>query len=211
MVRTHLDPEPKVGPRHLDLFRLYKRVTAEGGYDKVSDTKGNKLAWRRIATEFLPGNANVVQLAFLVKSAYYRNLAYAAEYLPPTPTTNHKFSAYEISTFHKREPPPKEILEDVSAKGGDLLNRTLENYLSRSSREPDRRTNGQDSSDEEEHQKTPSQEKMEVDEPGSASGRVTRCMFDCHSRIVVYAYFSYPSTPSSSSSACTFRNRAIWL
>ena len=48
----------------------------EGGYDRVSDTKGNKLAWRKIATDFLPGNANVVQLAFQVKTAYYKNLAY---------------------------------------------------------------------------------------------------------------------------------------
>lgn len=72
---TSFDSEPRVGPRHLDLLRLYQRVTEEGGYDKASDTKGNKLAWRRIAGEFLPGTANVVQLAFLVKTAYYKNLA----------------------------------------------------------------------------------------------------------------------------------------
>lgn len=72
---THFDPEPKVGPRHLDLLRLYKRVIEEGGYDHVSDTKGNKLAWRKIAVDFLPGNSNVVQLAFQVKTAYYKNLA----------------------------------------------------------------------------------------------------------------------------------------
>jgi chromatin structure-remodeling complex subunit RSC9 len=73
---THFEAEPKVGPRHLDLLKLYQRVTEEGGYDKASDTKGNKLAWRRIAGEFLPGSSNVVQLAFLVKTAYYKNLAY---------------------------------------------------------------------------------------------------------------------------------------
>jgi chromatin structure-remodeling complex subunit RSC9 len=76
--RTHLDREPKVGNRHIDLFKLYKRVVAEGGYDKVSDTKTNKLAWRRLAGEFLPGSSNLTTQAFIVKSAYYKNLAYAS-------------------------------------------------------------------------------------------------------------------------------------
>jgi chromatin structure-remodeling complex subunit RSC9 len=83
-------------------------------------------------------------------------------------------SAYEISTFHKREPPPKEILEDVSAKGGDLLNRTLENYLPRSSREADNLANG-DRSDSEDEQNTPrAGDRMDIDEPGSTGGRATR-------------------------------------
>lgn len=77
VLRTLLDREPKIGSRHIDLLRLYKRVTSEGGYDKVSDTKGNKLAWRRLAGEFLPGSANLTTQAFLVKTAYYKNLAYA--------------------------------------------------------------------------------------------------------------------------------------
>jgi hypothetical protein len=75
---TSLDPSPKVGPAHLDLLRLYQRVTSEGGYDRISDTKANKLAWRRLAMEFLPNNSNMVQFAFQVKTAYYKNLAYAA-------------------------------------------------------------------------------------------------------------------------------------
>lgn len=58
------------------MLRLYKRVINEGGYDKVSDTKNNKLAWRRLAGEFLPGSSNLTTQAFLVKSAYYKNLAY---------------------------------------------------------------------------------------------------------------------------------------
>lgn len=74
--RTHLDREPKVGSRHIDLLRLYKRVVGEGGYDKVSDTKGNKLAWRRLASEFNPGSSNLTTQAFILKSAYYKNLAY---------------------------------------------------------------------------------------------------------------------------------------
>jgi chromatin structure-remodeling complex subunit RSC9 len=55
---------------------LYKRVNEEGGYDKVSDTKNNKLAWRRIAIEFLPKSPSITTQAFLVKTAYYKNLAY---------------------------------------------------------------------------------------------------------------------------------------
>jgi chromatin structure-remodeling complex subunit RSC9 len=74
--RTNLDAEPKIGNRHIDLLRLYKRVVEEGGYDKVSDTKANKLAWRRIAGEFLPGSSNLTTQAFIVKSIYYKNLAY---------------------------------------------------------------------------------------------------------------------------------------
>ncbi|KAF1956912.1 hypothetical protein CC80DRAFT_491777 [Byssothecium circinans] len=159
--RTVLDRDPKVGSRHIDLLRLYKRVNEEGGYDKVSDTKGNKLAWRRLAGEFLTGSNNLTTQAFLVKTAYYKNLA-----------------AYEISTIHKREPPPKEILEDVSAKGGDLLNRTVENYLRPLSRDTGRLRNGEDDSedsDEDGEKKTPRDDKMDVDDPGSL-GRSTRTL-----------------------------------
>ncbi|OCK77558.1 hypothetical protein K432DRAFT_427916 [Lepidopterella palustris CBS 459.81] len=159
---THFEREPKVGNRHLDLLRLYKRVNEEGGYDRVSDIKGNKLAWRKLAAEFLPGSSNVTTQAFIVKSAYYKNLA-----------------AYEISDIHKREPPPKEILEDVSAKGGDLLNRTVENYFRPVSREAERLANGEDKDSDESDQelhKTPKEDKMDIDEPGSTGGRVTRAL-----------------------------------
>ncbi|KAF2091340.1 hypothetical protein K490DRAFT_32897 [Saccharata proteae CBS 121410] len=156
---TTLEREPKVGQRHLDLLRLYKRVCEEGGYDRVSDTKGNKLAWRRIAAEFLPPSSNATTQAFVVKNAYYKNLA-----------------AYEITNVHHKEPPPKEILEDVTAKGGDLLNRTIDNYHGSASRDIDG-TNGQDSEgSDEEMQKTPKEDKMDVDEPGSTGGRVTRAL-----------------------------------
>ncbi|KAF2449398.1 hypothetical protein P171DRAFT_469459 [Karstenula rhodostoma CBS 690.94] len=156
---TILDREPKIGSRHINLLRLYKRVNAEGGYDKVSDTKGNKLAWRRLAGEFLPGSANLTTQAFLVKTAYYKNLA-----------------AYEISTIHKREPPPKEILEDVSAKGGDLLTRNAENYFRPLSRETER-LRGDDESEDSEgdgESKTPRENKMDVDDPGSLGRRSLR-------------------------------------
>ncbi|QDS71915.1 hypothetical protein FKW77_000472 [Venturia effusa] len=155
---TVFDPQPKVGPRHVDLYKLYQRVTSEGGYDAVCDTKLHKLAWRKIAQDFMPSNVNVVQMAFLMKSAYYKNLA-----------------AYEISTFHKREPPPKEILEDVSAKGGDLLNRTLENYSVKAIRETENLGNGsQEGGSDDEHKTPNASEKMDVDEPGSTGGRMTR-------------------------------------
>jgi len=86
-------------------------------------------------------------------------------------------SAYEISTFHKREPPPKEILEDVSARGGDLLSRTVENYSGTGNREAESMTNGKEDDNEgsePEVQKTPKEDRMDIDEPGSTGGRVTR-------------------------------------
>lgn len=78
--------------------------------------------------------------------------------------------AYEIVHFHNRQPPPKEILEDVSAKGGDLLNRTLENYRRPMSRD-ERVANGMEpeGSDDEGH--TPAADAMDVDEPGSIGRR----------------------------------------
>lgn len=159
---TLLDREPKVGSRHIDLLRLYKRVNEEGGYDKVSDTKGNKLAWRRIASEFLPQSPSLTTQAFLIKTTYYKNLA-----------------AYEISTVHNREPPPKEILEDVSAKGGDLLSRTVDNFFPPGSREAERLRNGDEESEDEDEdgdaKKTPKDDKMDVDDPGSV-GRATRSL-----------------------------------
>jgi hypothetical protein len=74
MRRTTLDREPKV-----DLLRLFKRVNDEGGYDKVSDTKNNKLAWRRLAADFLQDSSasQLTTQAFLIKTAYYKNLACA--------------------------------------------------------------------------------------------------------------------------------------
>lgn len=77
--RTYLDREPKVANQHIDLLRLYKRVNDEGGYDKVSDTKNNKLAWRRLAADFLQDSSasQLTTQAFLIKTAYYKNLACA--------------------------------------------------------------------------------------------------------------------------------------
>ena len=72
--------------------------------------------------------------------------------------------------MHGREPPPVEILEQVTAKGGDILSRTVENF------KPPNRTslaNGGSESPREDS-KTPKEEKMDIDDPGSGPGRVTR-------------------------------------
>ncbi|KAG6041264.1 hypothetical protein E4U41_005191 [Claviceps citrina] len=105
---TVLDPEPKVGLIFLDLYKTFKHVIANGGYDKVSE---EKLAWRRMAAELGLHSNNEASTAFSLKEKFYKNLA-----------------AYEIKTIHNKEPPPKEILEDVTAKGAGLLTRTLENF-----------------------------------------------------------------------------------
>ena len=66
-----------------------------------------------------------------------------------------------------------DILEKLTAKGGDILSRTVENF------QPPQKgvgmTNGgSDSEDEEE--RTPKEEKMDIDDPGSGAGRTTRGM-----------------------------------
>lgn len=63
-----------MGTRHLNLHKLYDRVVAEGGYDLVSDTKAKPLMWRKIAEEFLGKSPHLAAQAFMVKSAYYKNL-----------------------------------------------------------------------------------------------------------------------------------------
>ncbi|PHH91246.1 hypothetical protein CDD83_1205 [Cordyceps sp. RAO-2017] len=105
---TILDPEPRVGMIHLDLFKVFNHIVANGGYDKVSE---EKLAWRRMAAELGLFSNNEASTAFSLKEKFYKNLA-----------------AFEISTVHGKEPPPKEILEDVTAKGASLLTRTRENF-----------------------------------------------------------------------------------
>lgn len=105
---TSFDPEPKVGPTNLDLLKVFNHIVANGGYDKVSE---EKLAWRRMASELGLFSNNEASTAFALKEKFYKNLA-----------------AFEISTVHGKEPPPKDILEDVTAKGAGLLTRTRENF-----------------------------------------------------------------------------------
>jgi chromatin structure-remodeling complex subunit RSC9 len=63
----------------------------------------------------------------------------------------------------------------VSAKGGDLLNRTKENFFPPTSRETERLRGEEDSEDEDDVEKTPKDDKMDVDDPGSI-GRSTRSL-----------------------------------
>jgi hypothetical protein len=75
------------------------------------------------------------------------------------------FRAYEISTYWREKPPPPEILENLTAKGGDLRNRTLENFHAPTSRDSGVMADGLESADDE--QRTPKADPMDVDEPGS--------------------------------------------
>jgi chromatin structure-remodeling complex subunit RSC9 len=86
-----------------------------------------------------------------------------------------QYSAYEISTHWNETPPPKEILEDTTARGGDLRTRTLENYTPRVPREQENLVNGDKSDGSDDESKTPKAgDKMDVDDPGSQGGRATR-------------------------------------
>lgn len=96
-----------------------------------------------------------------------------------TDTFSHFQSAYEIATFWGEEPPPREILEDISAKGGDLRTRTLENYSVpnyRAAIDPAMADGGGANADsgEDDIQVTPKREKTEPEEQGSASRYPTR-------------------------------------
>ncbi|MCJ1245380.1 Chromatin structure-remodeling complex protein rsc9 [Trapelia coarctata] len=150
---TPLRTDEKVNGRPIDLYKLYNIVREKGGYDIVSS---EKLAWRKVGQEFNLGQTNTAAYAFALKTVFYKNLA-----------------AYAIKRLHNQEPPPKEILEDISAKGGDLLSRTMENFKPPQSREHVANGNDSELSGDEEH-RTPKEEKMDVDDPGSGGGRATR-------------------------------------
>ncbi|KAI6715192.1 hypothetical protein PZA11_006023 [Diplocarpon coronariae] len=148
---TNFEATPKVGTKHVNLFHLFNAVVERGGYDRVSD---EKLAWRKLGQDFNLGTANQPAVAFLLKTIYYKFLA-----------------AYEISTIHGREPPPKEILEDITAKGGGLLTRTIENYRPPPRREAGALGNDSDGSGDE---GTPARERNVSEETPGSGGRVTR-------------------------------------
>jgi chromatin structure-remodeling complex subunit RSC9 len=169
---THFEAEPRVGVKHVDLLHLFNTVIERGGYDKVSD---EKLAWRKLGQDFNLGTSNLPALAFSLKTTYYRNLA-----------------AYEIATIHKKEPPPKEILEETTAKGGNLLGRTVENFRPSSRREPGGL--GNDGSDVSGDETTPVREQPGASEetPGSG-GRVTRGLRQAPPQRVIFQ----PDTMSS--------------
>ena len=118
-----------------------------------SDTKAKPLMWRKLAEEFIGKNQYTAAQAFQIKTVYYKYLC-----------------AYEISHHFNKEPPPKEILENLTAKGGNVMERTLENFEPPVSREDRNLGTGDDSDNE---QSTPKQEANQED-PGSATGRTTR-------------------------------------
>ncbi|KFA63604.1 hypothetical protein S40285_04138 [Stachybotrys chlorohalonatus IBT 40285] len=164
---TTLDAEPKVGTTHLDLLKVFNHIVANGGYDKVSE---EKLAWRRMASELGIYSNNEASTAFSLKEKFYKNLA-----------------AYEISTVHGKEPPPRDILEDVTAKGAGLLTRTRENY--RGKRESnigaaDSAASGDDG--------TPARERPAVD-AAAASARASRGLREAPPQRVIFQ----PDTGSS--------------
>lgn len=148
-----------MGIRHIDLHRLYQRVTEEGGYDLVSDTKAKPLMWRRFAEEFVGKNQYTTAQAFQMKNTYYKNLV-----------------SYEIKKHWGKEPPPKEIVEDVTAKGANVMSRTLENFERPAPKEQLDLQNGSQSDAASPEQKTPKPEQAEDGEgSGSATGgRTTR-------------------------------------
>ena len=139
------EPNPKVALTKIDLWELLNLVQARGGYDALS---AEKLAWRRLAEgRWNLGGPNGAAYAFQLKTVFYKNL-----------------SAYWIARAHKQEPPPREILEDRTAKGAHLLTRTVENYdtpIKSASAIPKRavEVNG---------------DKMDVDSPDGAAGRTSR-------------------------------------
>jgi len=122
-----------------------------GGYDAVS---AEKLAWRKVGTDFSLTQNNAAAYAFALKTVYYKNLA-----------------AYAIKRVHKQEPPPREILEDTTAKGGDLLGRTPENFRPGSSSRGHFVDGEVADGSGDEGRGTPKAEKMELDDPGSGGGR----------------------------------------
>lgn len=100
--------EPVIGPHRIDLLKLYNRVIELGGYDKVSSEKS---WWKNLSNHYkLPPMSNA---GYLLKSIYYKNLA-----------------AWEVEKYWKKTPPSPEHLEFQTAKGGDIMTRTAENYQS---------------------------------------------------------------------------------
>jgi chromatin structure-remodeling complex subunit RSC9 len=113
--------------------------------------------WRKFAEEFIGKNQYTAAQAFQVKLVYYKNLV-----------------AYEITNHWHKEPPPKEILEEVTAKGGNVMGRTLENFSKPPTRD-EKLAEAAEASDTSPGQTTPKEEKPNImEDPGSATGRSSR-------------------------------------
>ena len=157
-----------------------------GGYDALS---AERMQWRTLVKEFGFGKAHEAVMTFQLKSVYYKNLAYVDARPSLSSDADSSSRAYEIVTYWGEEPPPREILEDISAKGGDLRSRTLQNFLPPASRDVGNDSTMVESTDQAEHTDEPitpkrerlDSEKQEMEkngseEPGSASRYSTRTL-----------------------------------
>jgi chromatin structure-remodeling complex subunit RSC9 len=171
---TTFDPAPRVGSKHVDLLKLFNIVVERGGYDAVSD---EKLAWRKLGTEFNLGTANLPALAFSLKTTFYKYLA-----------------AYWIRTIYNKEPPPREILEDQTAKGSGLLTRTMENYRPSNRRETG--ALGNDNSEASGDDGTPVRDRHGSEEAPGSGGRITRGLRQAPPQRILFQPDTQPSRHS---------------
>ncbi|KAJ9660532.1 Chromatin structure-remodeling complex protein rsc9 [Neophaeococcomyces mojaviensis] len=139
------DRDGKVAGRPAPLHKLFRIVMERGGYDAVT---AGRMMWREIAKNFNFPPAHEGAMSYQLKQLYYKNLA-----------------AYEIEKIWHERPPSPDILEHLTAKGGDLRNRTRESVMGASSVNDD---DGSRSVTDTAAQ-TPKQEKVEPEEQGSAS------------------------------------------
>lgn len=92
-----------------------------------------------------------------------------------------KDSAFEIVEHWKEDPPPRAILEDLTAKGSGVRGRTLESFEKPGPRESEKLANG-DNSDSD-NDGTPKRDKMDIDEP-ETTGRSTRGTYTVRALVV---------------------------
>lgn len=166
---TNFDPEPKMGNLTVDLLKLFNYIVEHGGYDKVSD---EKLMWRKMCEGLGLMRHNAPADAYTLKQIFYKNLA-----------------AYEIKTIHNKEPPPPEILEFTTAKGGSLLTRTLETFQAKT--KADREGSTEDG--------TPSRERRPEETP--TSGRASRGLREAPAPRVIFHPDTSSTRPSRHASA----------
>lgn len=184
---TTLDPEPKVSNINIDLYKTFNLIVANGGYDKVTE---EKLLWRKMREKLGIPTTNEPSTAYQLKEKYYKNLA-----------------AFEISTIHGKEPPPKDILEDVTAKGGSLLTRTRENFRGgkyESSMAGDSAASGDDAT------ATPSRDRTAPETtPTSASLRASRGLREAPPQRVIFQPDTGPARATRQSSATQAASHAV--
>jgi chromatin structure-remodeling complex subunit RSC9 len=169
---TPFDPEPKAGSKHVNLLQLYKTVLEGGGYDHVSE---KKLEWRKLAQDFNLGSSNIAAMGFSLKTVYYKYLA-----------------AYEISTVYGKEPPPREILEDTTARGAALLSRTVDNFqprISNTAMGADQYESGDEG--------TPVREQNGNEDAPGSGGRVTRGLRQAPPQRILFQPDTQPSRHST--------------